>query len=132
MKTQLKQFQPDEIKISKEEAKKVLMFFFGKQTPETKNIDITNNDIAFAQALLTEAIDASVGMNFFQTVFEAHPSISLKSVIFTFAKAAASQWFRNKDVQKDPKIYDCIRATLAGKFKGAWQARVDNDEDILY
>lgn len=128
----LKKFTQEEVLVSKDQAKRILIFFFGKQEPSTKSINVTAADMAFAQALLTEAIDRSKGMGFFQMVFMVHPTLSLNSLIIGFAREAASQWFRNKDVKKDPKIYDTVRDTLALNFKSAWKIRLETDEEVLY
>jgi hypothetical protein len=124
-------FKPGEIKISRDEAKQVLMFFFGQSSPGTKNINLTESDVAFAQALLTEAIDASTGMSYVQTLFETQSSLSIKSLIFNYAKAAAAQWFRNKNIKNDPRVYESVRVTLGRNFKSLWQLRLDGG-DLLY
>jgi hypothetical protein len=50
----LKHFKRDEILIKPDEAQKLLVFFFGKSVPSTDSL--TDDDVAFAQALLLEAM----------------------------------------------------------------------------
>ena len=64
----LKHFQKDEIVISTEDARKILIFFFGNNVPPVEQL--TDQDIAFAQALLLEAVDKSYAMGYVNAIFD--------------------------------------------------------------
>jgi len=130
----LKHFSKQEIVISADYARTILRFYFGLDTQIPDQL--TDDDVAFAQALLLEGIDESYAMGYVQAAFEAFygkPPASLGSVkdmIKDFVKAAAKNWFthaRGKDFD-NPKIYESIRRTIAVNFKSVWAIRVATGE----
>jgi hypothetical protein len=130
----LKHFRKDEILISPDQAPTILRYFFGLNTDLPDQL--TDDDVAFAQALLLEAIDESYAMGYVQALFESFygkPPASLDSVkdmIKDFVKAAAKHWFthaRGEDFA-NPKIYESIRVTIAVNFKSVWGIRMATGE----
>jgi len=132
----LKHFRKEEILISRDDARTILLFFFGLATEVPPSDQLTDDDIAFAQALFLEAIDESYAMGYVQAIFEAFygkPPASfdnVKDMIKDFVKAAAKHWFthaRGEDFAH-PKIYESIRSTIAVKFKSIWAIRMVTGE----
>jgi hypothetical protein len=125
----LKHFQKNQIIISKNDARSVLIFFFGNKVPPAEQI--TDDDVAFAQALLLEAIDKSYAMGYVNAIFDVFymkvpTPDSFKDMIKEFAKNAAKNWFDHatgKDVS-DPKIYNNVRLMINSNFGSVWQIRM--------
>lgn len=67
--TNLRKFKKDELIFNEEEAERILQFFFGNIRIHKKQI--TQDDIAFAQALLAESIEASNKMSLAEALFKA-------------------------------------------------------------
>jgi hypothetical protein len=132
----LKHFRKDEIVISSDQARTILLFFFGFQGQVPPSNQLTDDDVAFAQALFLEAIDESYAMGYVKAIFDAFygkpPASfdSVKDMIKDFVKAAAKNWFthaRGEDFAH-PKIYESIRVTIAVNFKSVWAIRVQTGE----
>jgi hypothetical protein len=126
----LKHFRPDEILISADDANTILRFFFGSQVSPSG--ELTGEDIAFAQALLLEAIDKSYVMGYVQIVFDSFymkvPGSfdSVEDIAKDFAKKAARHWFDHatgKDLA-NPKIYESIRRVIIVNFRSVWVIRM--------
>jgi hypothetical protein len=135
---ELQHFSGAEIKLTKEEAFRILRFFWIEPGIDPGNL--TDSDAAFAQALLVEAIDSSYAMGYVELVYEnffgkVPTSFSaLKDTVKSFAKAAAKHWFKHatrKDLE-DPKIYESVRRTLAYNFGSAWRIRLQTNEPVIY
>jgi len=130
----LKHFNQDEIIIDKNQAQRVLKFFFGNNVPAPS--DLTNEDVAFAQGLLLEAIDKSYAMSYVQAIFDCFymkiPD-DISGLVKEFAKKAARIWFDHaagKDFSK-PKIYVSVRNLIANNFSTVWQIRMQGG-DLTY
>jgi hypothetical protein len=134
----LKHFRSDEILISPDQARTILLFFFGlnEQMPEKLNDD----EVAFAQALLVEAIDESYVMQYVRGIFDAFygkPPASfeaVKDMIKDFMKDAAKNWFTHArgDDFAHPRIFESIRVTTAVKFRSVWAEHLQTGEKLTY
>jgi hypothetical protein len=127
---ELKHFTKNEIKLTQEQAWRILNFFW----PGAVGVDpgaLTEADRGFAQALLVEAIDASYNMGYAELVythfFGKVPTSfgAIKDIVKDFGKAAIKHWFKHATGAdlKDPKIYESVRASLARNQKSAWAIR---------
>jgi hypothetical protein len=134
MAAELKRFAPGEIKISFEEAARILKFFF-PDAPIAAG-SLTSDDLSFAQGLLVEAIDASSEMAYVQRLYEKtfmKPPTDftfIKDVAKSLAKQALTNWFRHatgKDLQ-DPQIYESVRRTISRNFRSVWAIRLSTGE----
>ena len=137
MSVKLRQFSRQEIKINQESAYRILRFFFPDMT--LKPNELTQDDIAFAQALLVEAIDSSYHLGFVEHLFDAFYMkvpinfTSIKDMVKNFAKTEARHWVKHA-TQKDlenPLIYENVRLALAQNFRSAWKVREQIGE-IIY
>jgi hypothetical protein len=133
----LRQFQANEIIISRHDAWKILKFFWPEcHLPEN---ELTDQDVAFAQALMVEAIDASYKMGYVHILYDAFygkiPGSlgDVKDMIKEFAKAAAKHWFKHarKNDLKDAEIYSTVRVTIARNFRSVIALREQTGE-LLY
>jgi hypothetical protein len=130
----LRHFTPAEIVITREQAARILRFFFPGQplAPE----GLTKEDISYAQALLIEAVDASTEMGYVQILFDkvfmkVPTDFSfIKDIAKALAKQAARNWFRHasgKDLA-DPQIYESVLKTISWKQGSTWQIRMQTGE----
>ena len=129
MSIELKRFHSDEIRLTKEQAWRILRFFW----PDTSILpaDLTDEDRSFAQGLLVEAIDSSYHMGYVERLFKSFymkvPASwsDVEDMVKGFAKAALKHWFKHA-TQADlinPKIYENVRLTLARNFRSTWKIR---------
>jgi hypothetical protein len=129
MSVALRRFAPEEIRLSNEQAWRVLRFFW----PDTSILsgDLTQADLSFAQALLVEAIDSSYHMGYVEHLFKSFymkvPASwsDVEDMVKGFAKAALKHWFKHatsKDLA-DAEIYETVRLTLARNFRSTWKIR---------
>ena len=129
MSLELKRFRSDEIRLTKEQAWRILRFFW----PDTSILpaNLTDEDVSFAQGLLVEAIDSSYQMGYVERLFKsfymkAPASWSdVKDMVKGFAKAALKHWFKHA-TQSDlanPQIYENVQLTLARNFRSTWKIR---------
>jgi hypothetical protein len=134
MATELKRFAPAEIKLTQEEAARVLKFFFPDE-PIDPGL-LTDNDRNFAQGLLVEAIDASTEMGFVEVLYDKtfmKPPTDfsfIKDLAKALCKQALKDWFRHatgKDFT-DPKIYESVRRTIRRNFRSVWVIRINSGE----
>jgi hypothetical protein len=122
----LRHFSGDEVKISKEQASLVLRFFFPDQSVSPNE---TDEDTAFAQALLLEAIEI-----LFRQLYGKVPTdfSFIKDVAKEFCKRALKNWFNHatgKDLE-NPEIYENVRAQIRRNFRSVWTIRVQTGELI--
>jgi hypothetical protein len=131
---ELRHFAPTDVKITKEQAGRVLKFYFPDRPIDPGAL--SGDDIAFAQALLLQGIDASMEMGFAQIIFDKaymKPPTDfsiIKDIAKAFAKQAVKNWFRHatgKDLA-DPQIYEAVRRTLARNFRSTWAIRMETGE----
>jgi len=127
----LKRFSPGEILLSAEDAFRTLNFFFPNTMGDVDANSLNPNQIAFAQALLVEGIDASYAMGFAESVFKSFfgktpmSFVSVARLVGTFCGRAAKNWFSNETRRKPGKlpkveIYEIVRTTIARNFKSEW------------
>ncbi len=133
----LKHFGKDEIIITPDQAQRILVFFFGSNVPPTEQLK--DDDVAFAQALLLEAIDKSYAMGYVHAIFDTFygkvPTSPdwIKDAIEDFAKKAAKNWYvhaTGKDLS-NPKIYISVRGQIISNFQSVWQMRMQG-LDLTY
>jgi hypothetical protein len=130
----LKHFKSDEIKISRENAQRILVFFFGKNVPSPESL--SNEDMSFAQALLLEAIDKSYAMGYVEALFNSFYMkipMDIQEMVKDFMKQAARNWFDHatgKDFS-NPKIYDSVRVMICNNFSTVWAIRMQGG-DLTY
>lgn len=131
----LKHFQKNEIKITRSDARKILIFFFGGNNVPTSE-SLTDEDVAFAQALLLEAIDKSYAMGYVEAVFNSFymkVPTDIAEMMKDFARNAAKNWFDHaagKDLS-NPKIYEMVRVTISNNFSQVWAIRMGGG-DLTY
>jgi hypothetical protein len=132
---ELKHFTKDEIVITPATAQRMLVFFFGKDSvPPAESL--TDADVAFAQALLLEAIDKSYAMGYVQNIFDTFfmkVPTDVEGMIKDFAKKATKTWFDHatgKDLS-NPKIYNAVKNGIAYNFSEAWKIRMQGG-DLTY
>jgi hypothetical protein len=135
---QLQKFSESEILLSQHEAWSVLRFFWPGSSVNPGNLN--NQDRAFAQALLVEAIDRSYEMGYVEILFRnffgvgVAPSYNaIRKAVKSFAKQAVKHWFKHakKEDLEDPEIYESIRASLARNFRSVWLTR-EQGGGLLY
>ena len=130
MSASLRRFTPAEVVLSGQDAHAVLRFF--SIEPGIAPTSMTDEDRAFAQALLVEAIDASYGMGYAEAIFRsffgrAPASLAaLGGVLATFAYRAASNWFQHASAAdlRDPRIYESVRLVVARNWATVWRIRL--------
>jgi hypothetical protein len=111
------------------DAHTILTWVFGSISVNPN--DLTDEDRAFAQAMLMEMLDASFAMGFVEALLKAAAKIPSgpKKVITTFLKGAGKNLVTYKDkddlkkMMEDPKIYKAVLDTLARNFKSVWKIR---------
>lgn len=92
-----------------------------------------DSDIAFAQALFLEAIDASYAYGFVHIVFDVFymkPPTDIEGMLKEFVRKAAKQWFDHatgRDLS-NPKIYSFVKTTLVSNFSPTWRIRMATGE----
>jgi hypothetical protein len=134
---QLQHLAPADVRISLEQAQRVLRFFFPDQPIEAAVM--TSEDIPFAQALLIEAIDASAEMSYVQVLYDkAFMKLPtdysvIKDVAKSLCRQAAKNWFRHAtgDDLRNPEIYEGVRSQLARNFRSVWMIRMQTG-DLTY
>jgi hypothetical protein len=122
-------FQPNDIVLTNQEAFDVLAFFFFH--PGILPADLTENDLAFAQALLTEAIDSSYGISFRTSNQEEYMSkritkIAINFLIRTngnFNFATANKPLIQRLMNKGG-IHYLVRKAMYANFHFRWVTRV--------
>jgi hypothetical protein len=133
----LRQFAKGEICISPLDAYAILRFYF-HQVSIPPNA-LTDGDIAFAQALLLEGIDASYAFSLVKLLFNTfymrvpRDFHNLYEMTKDFAKKAANVWWRHatkKDLE-NPQIYEYVRNQLQSNFIGVWKSR-EQTGDLVY
>jgi len=126
----LRHFGRDEITITADDANLILRFFFGSDVPPAEQL--TQEDVAFAQALFLEAIDKSYAMGYVHIIYDCFymkiPGSfdSVKDLAEDFAKKAAQHWFDHatgKDLRK-PEIYAAVRGMISANFRSVWAIRM--------
>jgi hypothetical protein len=130
----LKHFTKQEVIIQPQDARNILVFFFGDNVPPSEQL--TDADLGFAQALLLEAIDKSYAMSYVKEIFDSfygkmpQSYAAIKGMLKSFVKAAAKNWFDHatgKDLS-DPKIYVSVRAMISANFRSPWSLRMITGE----
>ncbi len=130
----LKHFNKTELKLTREQAWRVLRFFW----PETSVNPgaLTDEDCMFAQAVLVEAIDGSYQMGFVEILFRSSYMKVLvtfgdiKEMVKYFCKSAAKHWFKHatgRDLT-NPQIYEAVRRQLSLNFRTVWILREQTGE----
>ena len=134
MAASLQHFRKDQLIISRAQAARLLRFFFPSQ--QLSENSLTDEDVAFAQALLIEAVDSSREMGYVQVLFEkaaykVPTDFSfVKDLAKELCKRAVANWFRHatrRDLA-DPQIYESVLNTLRLNFKTAWTLRLQTGE----
>jgi len=129
---ELRRFNSSELRLSREQALRVLRFFFLRVNISAA--DLTEQDIAFAQGLLVQAIDSSYQMGFVQVIadvfWKVPANLEIADLVIEFGKGAAKNWFRHA-TQKDlmsAKIYESVRTTVRANFQTVWDQRMSGLE----
>jgi hypothetical protein len=134
----LLKFSPDEIKLSQQDAFRILRFFLLE--PGVLPQQLSAEDRGFAQALLVEAIDRSYDMGFVEILFKSFfmkiPTDfkAIQDMVKEFSKQAAKHWFKHATGAdlRDPRIYESVRTSVARNFRTVWSTRVQTGEPVLY
>jgi hypothetical protein len=131
---QLQHFAPTDLRMSPEQAQRVLRFFFPDQPIDASSL--TQDDIAFAQGLLIEAVDASAEMSYVNVLYDkAFMKLPtdysfLKDVASSLCRQAARNWFHHVsgEALRNPQIYESVRVQLARNFRSVWVLRMATGE----
>ena len=122
-----------DVYLSKDEAWKTLVWFFGGNSGISVS-NITWNDRSFAQALIFEAVYASRKISFVQKVWESsvNPPDTVKKFFKEIVKITAKTLWENlKPVDlEDPTIYKMVKDTLTINWRSPWQTRVDTGSPV--
>lgn len=117
-------FPEDQIRLSEEEARAVLRFFFHADSIQRALEDQALQPVhrEFAQALLVEAIDATHAMGFVQDLFMSVATgfrSGVRKIAQKFAKKALKRWFEHTDLNGlwgDIEIYETVRRRVEANF----------------
>ena len=126
--------QPRDAVLTADEAREVLEFFF-----PTKPLDALGpprvDDRLFAQALLLEAIDASLAMSWIERLFKSfylklpRSGRDVLRKVVKWALGAARFRRQHGDIRfEDVRIYANVRATLARNFASTLTLRLQTGE----
>ena len=130
----LRHFQKDEIRITRADARNIVVFFFRNNVPPAASL--TDEDVAFAQALLLEAVDKSYAMGYVEALFNSFymkVPTDIAEMVKDFVKKAATNWFDHatgKDLS-NPKIYESVRVMISNNFSTVWRIRMSAG-DLTY
>ena len=122
----LRHFRKDEITLPVYDTYVVLKFFF-THTPSK----ITDDDRAFAQALMVNAIEQTAQMQISQDWFSSFYGNAHKGpqkIFVAFAKSAAKRWIKakiNPDSLEDTEIYEVMKNVVRLRWSTVWQARMN-------
>jgi hypothetical protein len=138
MAVELQHFKPDELLLTQMEAWQVLVWFFGGNASALPGW-LTDDDRAFAQALLVEAIDASADIGIIRRLWESTvmPPMTVRSLLTKIATTGAKiLWDRLQHCSVEDfakaKIYKMVKDRLTVNFRSVWQIRIDTGEPVLY
>ena len=115
---------------TQQETWKILQFFF--KSPGVRPGDLTDDDRAFAQALLLDALEMNYAMGFVAIIFKsffgktATNFAGIAKLIGKFLTKGFMHWFKHttkKDL-KDVQMYESIRLTVARNWTSIWRIRV--------
>ncbi|MDN3518507.1 hypothetical protein QWY84_12870 [Aquisalimonas lutea] len=132
---QLLHFPEQQLLLSDEEAKAILMFFFeGRDFQyrlETVSLELVHRELA--QALLVEAIDGTYEKGFVDDLFMSvatgfHGGV--KRIVQKFAKKALNRWFDHANLDSlwgDVEIYESVRVTIARSHRSTAEVLVNGD-----
>lgn len=134
MNPRLRRFSADKILLTPDETLIVYRFFYGNLVPQ--NMNITQDDMAFAQALLVRAVDDSNKIGWFEAIWKstATPSPDFNRVFKKFARNAAIRWFKNAKNKSDitqAKIYVMVKNSIARKFRSCFSGRAQSGLDLI-
>ncbi len=121
-------FKPEEVVISKQEAFYILTFFFFH--PGIRIADLTVDDLAFAQALLTEAIDSSYSHSFSVVMYIQYMSdVIQKIAVDYFVKTKghynmAAAYGPVLKRLKSKGIHPDVKKALYASYHFIWMTRV--------
>lgn len=117
----LRHFTTNQLLFDDKETKTILIFFFPHDTPQIKNVEVTTTLREFAQALLVAAVDASASAGWVKALFQStiSPNASMKKVLKSLGKKAATHWFKQIGGRHDlihQEIYDVVRDIIQSRF----------------
>lgn len=121
-------FKPEEIVISKQEAFDILTFFFFH--PGIRIVDLTVDDLAFAQALLTEAIDSSYGYSFLAATNNQYMSDVIQKIAVNYLVKTKGQYNAAAVYEsvlkrlKSKGIHPTVKKALYATYQIIWMVRV--------
>lgn len=119
----LSTFKPSDLIFDEEETKEILKFFFQNDQEFIDGLVITDRLRSLAQGLLVEAVDASYAIGFVKIIYETFflkpPQPKIKKILAKLSKKALMHWFKHAKATDltTIKIYDCVRKTIAIKFR---------------
>ncbi len=116
-------FKPSELLFDEDETREILKFFFQNDHELIGKLVINDKLKSFAQGILVEAVDASYAIGFVKiitdTFFLKSPQSKIKNILNELSRKATIHWFRHVKATDltTIKIYDCVRKTIAMKFR---------------
>jgi hypothetical protein len=127
----LRHLSPSEICLSRQQAWKVLVFFFGGNAGTVPGY-LADEDIEFAQALLMEAITASSRIGWVEAIFDNAMALrpDIREIIEDIAVHAIQEWQRSREPREimSQPIYRMVHAQLVRNFRSIWIIRVETGE----
>lgn len=132
----LRHFASDELILSPEQTKEVLIMFWPNKRGDIGSMAINDTDRSFAQALLVESVNANRGIGVVEGLFRAfyRPNPSVLSAIKAVIDVARRRsWLSDNSINPNTfKLYDAVRVTLARNFRSEIELRLQTDEYIGY
>ena len=126
----LDKYRNDPMVISKQDAARVLDFFFHRLPP---NVD--DNDRKFAQALILSAADATAQIGLIESLWRSASSPTAKplGILKDIAKSILKYLGRPKQLVNsiDASNYETVINSIAYGFSGVWQTRLQIDDSSL-
>ena len=133
MSASLQHFSGDTLLVDRQEAWKILVWFFGGNSGISPTT-LTENDMSFAQALIVEAVDASENVGWIEAIWRstATPPKDLKSLFKKLARNLMKQWLKNsKPIDfENPKIYTMVKDALSRNWRSAWRIRIETGDPV--
>ena len=123
-------YKNDRLVISKEDAGKILEFFFHKLPPA-----IDDNDRRFAQGIIMAAAEATAEITFLEKIWRVASSPTAKpiGVLKAIAKATLKFLGRPKTLIQaiDTPNYEMVINSIAYGFSGVWNTRIQTDDSSM-
>lgn len=124
--THVRSFSDDELVLDERQTRAVLGFFYPAMQVRLKGAVIARELRHLAQAMLVEAVDASLAMSWVEQVCRAAApqDRNIAEGLLVLDLCGSRGWFRHLKAQNlsDVRIYQAVRERLAASFDAAIRA----------